>query len=270
VETVDSKEEVVVNEENFNDLTFETKDLNAPSDLEQEFQTQTDDEPAETTVVEPDPEVVEPEVSSEDKSIAHFQRVAQKKDDLLKQQDLELQTFRTRLEAIETSQNANKPPEPQRETLQYPREPIPDDDQDTLRFLREKDAYRDKVSTHESAQVKAKLDQIDAERVEASQQKEWQNHRNTTLGQYMEAGMSADKAMKVFNFGYSDASTNALNLEKYFDTVHSQPTPQAKPKLNAGPNPAGAGGAEEVVSDDADSQFNEQQEVGASKRIMPL
>ena len=266
METVDGKEEVVVSEENFNDLTFEPKDLNAPSDLEQEFQTQ-NDEPEETTVVEPDPEVVEPEVSSEDKSIAHFQRVAQKKDDLLKQQDLELQTFKTRLEAIE---NANKPPEPKKETLQYPREPIPDDDQDMLRFLREKDAYRDKVSMHESAQVKAKLDQIDAERVEANQQKEWQNHRNTTLGQYMEAGMSADKAMKVFNFGYSDASTNALNLEKYFDTVHGQPTPRAKPKLNAGPNPAGAGGAEEVVSDDADSQFDNQQEVGASKRIMPL
>lgn len=236
--------------DNYDEETYEVVG-STPEVVEPEFQEQ-NEESEETT------EVVEPEEPQEDKSVAHFQRVAQEKHDLAMkiqaEKDAEIQALKEQL-----ANNTPKQEVAKEEAPQYPRPADPEDTLDQLRFARELAEYTQKTFDMKSKLYDEKLNEINAEREQAKRERIFKQERSARIGEFVTNGMSVDKAAKVYEFGYSQASIDPKNLEAYYDLVMNKKTPTAHKTntLNNAPLPVGVGETETESSDPHEQFYQE-------------
>lgn len=235
--------------ENYDQETFELP--NPMETVEKEFQTQSEEEVS-TPVDQPKSEKVE------DKSVAHFQRIAQEKHDLamqkenlLREKDAEIQAINAKLADFE------KRLQPQKENELLPPKPAdPSDPMDRLRYAEELAEYNNKVYFKE-------INELKAEREQRKQLEEMQELRRGQLSQFMSVGMSAEKAGKVYNFAISPESTNPTNLEAYYDwyTNKAKSPTATTNKFENSPLPAGVSAGEtENQTIDPHVRFNQEME----------
>lgn len=250
-------QEEQVTADNYDEETFEPIG-STHSQVEPEYQRETAEGETEESV-----NTDQPEVKPEDKSVAHFQRVAQEKHDLamqkeqlLKEKDAELQKLSQRLNEIEQKFQ----PKQVEEELKPPQPPDPDEPLDEIRYLKELREYDNKVN-------EKRWSIVEAERQQIKQQREMQEHRRGYLSQFMNVGANADEASKVYDFGFSEVSTNPELMLKFYRFVNSgksQPTNKTN-SINA-PLPAGVvAGESENQSFDPNRAFNEDMEKRASR-----
>lgn len=238
--------------DNYDEETYET-DESTTEFVEPEFQTQSEDE-TETAKEE----AVQPEIPKEDKSIAHFQRVAQEKHDLAvkiqAEKDAEIKMLKEQL------MNNTVKPKVEEEVLQYPKEADPEDTLDQLRFARELAIYTQKSMSKENALLKSQMDEINAERQEIRKQNEIKEYRRSMLNSFVEAGADIDKAAKVYDFGFSNVSSDPKNLIAYYDFIHGHKSPaKTTNTITTGPLPVGVGATEEEVIDPNKQLYNEME-----------
>lgn len=251
-------QEEKVTADNYDEETFEPIGSTAES-VEPEFvqkDVEDADEPTEDSA-----EADQAKVDPEEKSIAHFQRVAQEKHDLAMQKDQALREKDAEVKALsEKIAEIEKRFQPKQEELLPPKPPESDDPLDEIRYLKEVREYDRKVDEQ-------RWKVVENERQALKAQKEKQEHRRSYMGAFMDAGASADEAAKAYDFGFSEVSADPgmlLQFMRWYNGQRSQQTKQTN-TINA-PLPAGVSGGEEEKVIDPNEAFNSQMEKYASRR----
>lgn len=246
------------NTDTFNEEVFEpiesTEEITEPV-VEEEIV-----EEVGNTEVESTEEITEPtqiaEPTEEEKSVAHFQKIAQKKDDDLKAEIEQRSQLEARLAELE---NSLKPKE---EPLTPPIPPTDPDDIDA------KIEYSIKFAEYNNKLFQKNNEFIQAEQNARTMETQMLEDKRQWLGGFAEKGATPEEAEYAYNFLSSDASKN---IDKLLEFSRSQmnggvkPKVVTKPKLNTPPPLVTGQTNNELSPDDA---FNESLNIGGSKSLL--